>query len=387
MTPSAVAVLVPARAGKRMLHVLAGHSNLRLMKDEVSPVRPFPVTGGECSAILDAIDWSSHPLGDPVHWPVELKTAVRICLTSKFASMVHWGPDLHTFYNDAYAVRLGRKHPGHLGQPAFDWWSEMWDQLEPFLQKVLAGDSYYTENARYTPDRDGVAKDAFFTHSHSPIWDDAGHVRGIFLTVFETTAQLQAEARSELLTNELKHRMKNTLTIVQAIVSQSMRAADTKADAAAIIRDQIAVLSRTHDLLTPSAYVEAPLRQVVESAAGMQGPFARRIMVDGPELMLNSPAAIAFTMVLHELHTNAMKYGALSNDAGQVNVSWRLQDAVLEMTWQETGGPPVTPPGRSGFGTRLMMALSGDLGGRPEVAYTPEGVIFTLRSDVGAIKA
>lgn len=357
------------------------------MKDKAPPVRPFPVTGGECSAILDAIEWSNHPLGDPVGWPLELKTAIRICLTSQFASMVHWGPELYTFYNDVYAVRLGRKHPGHLGQPAFDWWSEMWDQLEPFFQKVLAGDSYYTENARYTPDRDGVAKDAYFTHSHSPIWDDAGAVRGIYLTVVETTARLKAEARSELLTNELKHRMKNTLAIVQAIVNQSMRKADSKADAASIIREQIAVLSRAHDLLTQSAYVEAPLETIVKSAAGMQGPFAERIASDGPELMLNSEAAIAFTMVLHELNTNAMKYGALSNDTGRVTVYWRLLDAVLEMTWQERGGPPVIPPRRNGFGARLMMALSADLGGQPEVRYDPEGVMWTLRSDVGTIRA
>ncbi|WP_410217854.1 hypothetical protein [Paracoccus sp. (in: a-proteobacteria)] len=95
------------------------------MTDCLPCIRPFPATGGECAALLDAIDWSSHPLGDPIHWPVELKTAVRICLTSKFATMVHWGPRHHTFYNDAYAVRLGHKHPDHLGQPAYDWWSEM----------------------------------------------------------------------------------------------------------------------------------------------------------------------------------------------------------------------------------------------------------------------
>ncbi len=160
---------------------------------DTDPRSPFPSTGGECARLLRAIDWSRHALGDPHGWPPELKAAVRTTLSSRFPMMVHWGDRLHTFYNDAYAASLGRKHPGHLGEPAFDWWSEMWDQLEPFFSKVLAGESFYTEDARYTPDRDGAAREAYFTHCHSPIWDDEGRVRGIFLVVTETTRIVLAE--------------------------------------------------------------------------------------------------------------------------------------------------------------------------------------------------
>ena len=88
---------------------------------------------------------------------------------------------------------IGRKHPGHLGQPAQAWWSEMWDQLRPFFERVLAGESFFTEDALYTPDRDGRPQEAWFTHSHSPLWDNAGAVRGIFVTAVETTARVQAE--------------------------------------------------------------------------------------------------------------------------------------------------------------------------------------------------
>lgn len=357
------------------------------MSSASPPTRPFPATGGDCAALLDALDWADHPLGEPLHWPVELKTAVRICLTSKFASMVHWGPEHYTFYNDAYALRLGRKHPGHLGQPAHDWWFEMWDQLEPFFQKVLAGDSYYTENARYTPDRYGVAKDAYFTHSHSPIWDDAGMVRGIYLTVVETTAQIEAEARGELLMDELKHRMKNTLAVVQAIVNQSVRRADSKEAVAAIIGAQIAALGRAHDLLTRSVHVEAPLEDVIRSSLGSGGPYADRLDTEGPEVILSSRASIALTMVLHELNTNAMKYGAFANEHGRVRVDWRIEGEALTLTWRETGGPAVTPPSREGFGTRLMSALAGDLGGEPAIDYPPEGAVFRLRSMLETIRS
>ncbi len=149
--------------------------------------------GGAAGARLRAVDWASNPLGPVEGWPLSLQTAVRILLSSEFPMMIHWGPEMITFYNDAYAPSLGRKHPGNLGRPAYEWWSEMWDQLTPIFDRVLSGQSFFVENARYTPDRDGAQKDAYFTHCHSPLWDDQGKVAGIFLVVTETTRQVVAE--------------------------------------------------------------------------------------------------------------------------------------------------------------------------------------------------
>ena len=149
--------------------------------------------GGEAGARLRAVDWASNPLGPVAGWPLSLQAAVRIVLNSEFPMMLHWGPELISVYNDAYAPSLGRKHPGHLGRPAREWWPEMWDQLQPIFDTVLAGKPYFVEDARYTPDRDGVSRDAFFTHCHSPLWDDEGTIAGIFLVVTETTRQVVAE--------------------------------------------------------------------------------------------------------------------------------------------------------------------------------------------------
>ncbi|TPG45763.1 response regulator [Roseomonas nepalensis] len=149
--------------------------------------------GGEAGALLRRVDWSATPLGPVPGWPRALQTAVRIVLSSAFPMMLHWGPELVTFYNDAYAPSLGRKHPGHLGRPAREWWSEMWDQLTPIFDRVLSGETFHVENARYAPDRDGVPREAFFTHCHSPLWDDEGRIAGIFLVVTETTRQVVAE--------------------------------------------------------------------------------------------------------------------------------------------------------------------------------------------------
>ena len=149
--------------------------------------------GGEAGALLRGIDWSKTPLGPVQDWPLSLRTAVRIVLSFEFPMMLHWGPELTTIYNDAYAPSLGHKHPGNLGRPAREWWSEMWDQLTPIFDKVLSGGTFHVENARYTPDRDGVPREAYFTHCHSPLWDDEGRIAGIFLVVTETTRQVVAE--------------------------------------------------------------------------------------------------------------------------------------------------------------------------------------------------
>jgi PAS domain S-box-containing protein len=164
----------------------------------------FPKDGGRCGEILRMIDWTSSSLGPPDTWPAPLKTAVNIVLTSRFPMMVHWGPDLITFYNDAYAPSLGKKHPGHLGRPAREWWSEMWDQLTPIFNKVLAGETVYHEDARYTPDREKGAQEAFFTHCHTPLWGEAGAIEGIFLTVVETTSRVLAERGRQI--DEVRNR-------------------------------------------------------------------------------------------------------------------------------------------------------------------------------------
>ncbi|TPG41854.1 PAS domain S-box protein [Roseomonas nepalensis] len=149
--------------------------------------------GGKAGALLREINWSTTPLGPVQGWPLSLQAAVRIVLSSQFPMMLHWGPELTTIYNDAYAPGLGRKHPGQLGRPAREWWSEMWDQLTPIFDKVLSGGTFHVENARYTPDRDGVPREAYFTHGYSPLWDDEGQITGIFLVVTETTRQVVAE--------------------------------------------------------------------------------------------------------------------------------------------------------------------------------------------------
>ncbi|MBH8557361.1 sensor histidine kinase [Hymenobacter negativus] len=152
-------------------------------------------------ARIRALDWSQTQLGPVDAWPQSLITAVNIMLGSRFPMMVHWGPELVHFYNDGYATILQGKHPGALGQPAEPWWREMWPFLLGIFRPVLAGETTYFENGLVLPNRQGFVEEAYFTFSHSPIYDESGQVGGIFVTALETTATVLQQRRLALLSH------------------------------------------------------------------------------------------------------------------------------------------------------------------------------------------
>ncbi|TGD82244.1 GAF domain-containing sensor histidine kinase [Hymenobacter wooponensis] len=171
-----------------------------LLSESALLARLFP-NGGEMGAHIRQLDWSTTPLG-PVHgWPQSLRTAVSIMLGSQFPMMVHWGPKLVHFYNDGYAAILQAKHPGALGQPAEPWWREMWPFLLNIFEPVLAGQTTYFENELVLPNRQGSVEEAYFTFSHSPIYNEAGVVEGIFVTALETTNTVLHHRRLALLSH------------------------------------------------------------------------------------------------------------------------------------------------------------------------------------------
>lgn len=187
----------------------------------------------------------------------------------------------------------------------------------------------------------------------------------------------QAEEFQRLLVNELNHRVKNSLATVQSIASQTLRSATDLGAARAAIDARIASLARAHDLLTDRSWSGADLRDVVERALE---PFpAAQLELAGPSLELPPRHALALSLALHELATNAAKYGALSSGQGRVRVSWETDEAGLRLSWRESGGPPVAPPTRRGFGTRLLEDnLFRELNGQTRLEYRPEGVRYEI---------
>lgn len=184
----------------------------------------------------------------------------------------------------------------------------------------------------------------------------------------------RAEELQRLLVNELNHRVKNTLATVQSIAYQTMRGAVDIASARTALDARIQSLARAHDLLTDRHWSGADLAQVVARA---MAPFAAgQIATSGPSLELSPKQALALSLALHELATNAAKYGALSRREGQVELHWETRGGELTLNWREIGGPPVLAPTRLGFGSRLLRDSL--LDGQTRLEFAADGVRFSM---------
>ncbi|HVI33400.1 CHASE domain-containing protein [Phenylobacterium sp.] len=199
----------------------------------------------------------------------------------------------------------------------------------------------------------------------------------------EVAARRESEQQRELLVGELNHRVKNTLATVQSIAAQTLREGKSLEDTRDSFESRLLALSETHNLLTRDHWRGAGLRELVEVELAPYAGARERIDVTGEEVWLAPDTALALGMALHELATNALKYGALSGAEGRVRISWRRRAEAgadrLRLVWEEAGGPPVTPPTRRGFGSRLIeTGLRRQLRGEVELAFRPQGVCCTI---------
>lgn len=187
----------------------------------------------------------------------------------------------------------------------------------------------------------------------------------------------RAYQQERLLMAELDHRVKNTLANISALISQTSRSAESLTDFAQGLNRRIQSMAKAHSLLTQSRWAGVSLMNLIrEEVDHFEEDGGGVTMVGGPEVVLAPRAALSLSLAIHELVTNAAKYGALSAPGGRVAVKWSLeQDGGLELHWRETGGPAVERPKRTGFGTKLIQrALSMETGGRSEVRFEPTGV-------------
>lgn len=207
----------------------------------------------------------------------------------------------------------------------------------------------------------------------------SGEMEFCIAVIEDITSEKEHQQHLNIMAGELQHRVKNTLATVQAIARMSLPE-DTPGKEAFVSR--ILALSRSHDLLLADNWSGAAIADIVEQAIHpFGGTEGGRIMVSGPDCKLSSRTSLALSMALNELGTNAVKYGALSGDRGMINIRWDFPSATektrLEFSWQETGGPEVSPPQRRGFGTTLIeRALASEMQGETAVEYLPSGVIF-----------
>ncbi len=198
------------------------------------------------------------------------------------------------------------------------------------------------------------------------------------------TRQDEDQKHLRLMVNELNHRVKNTLATVQSIVAQTLRSANAPIRTRDALTARILALSKAHDVLTDEQWSGADLSDIAGRAAdAFRAAGDDRIQLAGPKVRLEPKTAIAVALALHELATNAVKYGALSVPEGKVTFAWTLDRTRgprrLTMVWREHDGPRVVPPTRVGFGTRLIeRGLAADLNGQVKIEYLPEGVVCTI---------
>ena len=206
----------------------------------------------------------------------------------------------------------------------------------------------------------------------------------------DATESDAAKRLQRLLLEELHHRVKNTLATVISIVSQSLRSAKNIEEGRVAAENRLFALGRAHDLLLQADWASARLTDIIRAAVE---PFdsqdVRRFVVPDNEIEIGAGAVLPLTMSLNELCTNAVKYGALSNATGRIEITSMVDEKThrIKLTWTEKGGPTVQAPARRSFGTRLINHLADQLHGEARLRYEPAGVVYELDVPLAALRA
>lgn len=346
----------------------------------------FLNAGGEASREIAAFDWESTSVGPIESWPAVLKTTVALMLRSTFPKALVWGPEFITFHNDAFRPILGEKPPA-IGRPFDEVWAEAWDEIGPIARDALDGKPTFIENFPLVVNRTGADEKAYFTFCFSPVLDADGAILGFMDTVVETTETVHTQQRAEVLNTELAHRIRNILALVSSIASQTIRSSEGLADADNSLQLRLQALSNIQDVLRTGGTADAEIHGIVATALAPHALEDGRVVADGPNINLPEEKALALSLALNELVTNAVKYGALSNETGTVEISWEIEGKEghdFYLSWRERGGPAVTAPLKAGFGSRLIQRhVAAAFGGKAQITFDPEGVTYEISPDVG----
>nr|WP_137830239.1 PAS domain S-box protein [Methylobacterium sp. L1A1] len=226
-----------------------------------------------------------------------------------------------------------------------------------------------------------------------PLRDERGQITGWLGNDIDIQERREAEEHQRLLTSELQHRVKNTLAMVQAIASQTLRGATDLDEVREAFSGRLISLGRAHDILTQASWTAAPIAEVIEGALSVhQQDGTSRIRISGPNVLLAAKPALALSLALHELATNAAKYGALSNEDGYVDLRWHVvheaEASRFWLTWTEQGGPPIlVQPARRGFGSRLIeRSFAAEVNGDVKLTYTPTGLVCRFEASLASMQ-
>jgi len=318
-----------------------------------------------------------------------------------------WGPDLLQFYNEAYAPILGHREDRSFGVPFRDVWSDIIDDIHPYMQKALSGLGTWEKDMPLIMYPFGEPVQTYWSFSYSPLYDDDGKIAGVInITTDSTPAvtfseklaealddaqetieqQRERERARRVVQKELSHRLKNSFAMVNAIVGQTLRGATSISDAGTAITSRLHALSNAQDVLINAVEEGALLRTVVETALKPHENGACQIIIEGSPVTIPGNQGLGMALAVHELATNAVKYGALSVPDGKVDVSWSLEGDQFKFFWVESGGPEPTLSARKGFGSRILdRIVPGYFAGNASSTFGPAGLTYTLVGKIDAL--
>lgn len=348
---------------------------------------------GRAAELLEAVDWDAHVLGGRASWPVALRVMLGTMLGSPESMYLVWGPERTFFFNDAYMPILGPRLPLAMGARFETLWADAWPTVEPAFLKAEAGESTRFVDMPVPMARYDAPEETWWAFSYSPVRDAAGAIVGVLCHTNETTdrvrgeeARARAVAQQDLLNRELSHRVKNTMAMVQALATQSLKRVEDRR-AVLAFEDRLVALGHAHDILLQDSWQPASIGSIVGRVLEVHNGRGQ-FVTEGPDVMLAARATLSLSLLLHELATNAAKYGALTADAGQVFIAWAIEGegpaARFVLRWREAGGPKVVPPSRQGFGSRLIgMGLGGNRDA--DLRYDPAGFQARFSTPLGLL--
>jgi PAS domain S-box-containing protein len=287
----------------------------------------------------------------------------------------------YAFANPAYCAIFGLQQDC-VGRQLCDLLkTDVMTQVAPLLEKALAGERTSCELTHQSSEQAKTV--GHYSVVCEPEREPAGNIAGVVMVVFDITNRKRSEEHIQLLLREVNHRSKNMLSLVSAIARQT-RAPSSK-EFVDRFSKRIQALAASHDLLAKNEWHSIAVSELLSAQlAHFGGLVGRRIALNGPELKLSVAGAQCIGMVIHELSTNAAKYGALSGEEGIIKIDWTLEKAPagddFSICWIESGGPPVTEPAQVGFGSTVIKSMAElSLDGKVEITYADSGLAWRLK--------
>ncbi len=292
----------------------------------------------------------------------------------------------YRFNNKAYEDWFGRPRDQVAGKHLAEVIGEKaYAELKPTIDRALAGEHLSLD--KKVPFRTGGTRNVHI--DYVPRLSPAGEVQGYYALVQDIGERIRADEHRQLLVNELNHRVRNTLAVVQSLAAQSFKKGMPLEAGRRAFEARLRTLGAAHNLLTSENWDSATLDQVVREAVAVAAD-GRHLEISGPAVRLAPQTAVSIALAMHELCTNALKYGAFSVPEGCVSVAWTVADDVagtsrLQFVWEEVGGPEVRLPTARGFGSRLLeTGLAAELRGRVKLEFLPAGLVCRIDAPLPA---